>query len=173
MKPIFDQTKRKIWLPFFRLLALLSAAFAAFALAGCVATQTYSPAEAPEMVVVKDFTPFYSIGPQQMQGPDVSLRLEQRLKLLRREFGYSYVQLDDGRMGYVPNENIAPAPPRPAISGNSDDTTGRSKNRSFPPYSGPPIDDLPLPELEIEPVDIPPPILLDDLEPEKKPKFRL
>jgi hypothetical protein len=173
MKTIFDQTKRKIRPAFCRLFAWLYAAFAACGLAGCAAPQTYTPAEAPEMVVVKDFAPFYSIGPQQMQGPDVSLRLEERLKLLRREFGYSYVQLDDGRTGFIPNENIAPAPPRPAFSGSTDAGTGRGGNRSFTPYSGPPVDDIPLPDLEVSPVDIPPPVLLDDVEPEKKPQFRL
>lgn len=148
---------------------LLSAAF----LGGCAGGQVYKLEEAPEMAVAKDFTPFYSMGPQQMQGPDASLRLEERVKLLRKEFGYSYVQLEDGRSGFVPSDGLTAAPPRPVFTESAGTGGGGGGGRSFTPYSGPPVDDIPLPDLEFAPGDIPPPVLLDETEPEKKPQFRL
>ncbi len=71
-------------------------------LGGC-ATQTFAPEAAPEYVIIRDFSPFYRMGPQQGRGPDTSLRADARVKLLRREMGFSLVQLEDLRTGYVAN----------------------------------------------------------------------
>lgn len=156
----------------------ISAAAAAaflFLLAGCETTPTYTPEEAPEMIVVSDFAPFYSIGPQQMTGPDASLRLDGIVRLIRREFGYSYVQLEDGRFGYMPSQTIQPAPPRAPIASPTPAATG-SRSRSggsSEVYEGPAIDDFTLPDLDLMPLEIPPPILLDDEEGTVKPEFRL
>ena len=55
---------------------------------GC-ATQTFDPANAPEFLVQSDYTPFYSLGPGQERRPDASLQRGDRVKMLRREFGFS------------------------------------------------------------------------------------
>jgi hypothetical protein len=152
------------------------AIFASFLLAGCVTTPSYTPEEAPEMIIVSDFAPFYSMGPQQMSGPDASLRLDAIVRLIRREFGYSYVQLEDGRFGYMPSQTIQPAPPRAPIASptpSASSTGGGFTPRTSQPYSGPPVDDFILPSLDLMPLEIPPPILLDDEEPSVRPEFRL
>ncbi len=142
---------------------------AALCLASCSSSQTYMPDTAPEMVITKDFTPFYRIGPQQINGPDASLRIDSYLKLLKKEFGFSYVQLEDGRTGFIPADAYKAAPPRPTFA----ELEKKTKSKTSKPYSGSPIDDMPLPDLQALPDDIPAPILLDDEPTEKKPQFRL
>lgn len=145
-------------------------------LGGCATSPTYAPADAPEMAVVKDFTPFYSRGPQQIQGPDASLRTGDRVLLLRKEFGFSYVQLSDGRTGFVPNENIS-VPPAPPIQKPKPQTPAPKKPEPGPrtPASGlpPDLDDQSLPDFRILPEEFPPAILLDETDEPKKPDFRL
>ena len=138
---------------------------------GC-ATQTFDPANAPEFLVQSDYTPFYSIGPGQERGPDASLQRGERVKMLRREFGFSYVAINDGRAGYIANEEIVAAPPRelePAASRSHKNSAGgaaRISSSSEAPIPMPEIEALP------EPVDVLHPI--SELEPaaDSKPEFR-
>lgn len=147
---------------------------------GC-ASVTYTPEQAPEMAIVRDYAPFYRLGPMQSRGPDATLRAGERVKLTRREPGYSLVLLEDGRTGYVPNEDMAPAPPRPKPTPEPSASAGSSNRRSGERYRGAPVNDSPLPEepppsldLDIGPEDVvappPPPPPLDPAE--EKPKFR-
>lgn len=79
------------------------------------ATKTFDQSNAPHYAVAAKFAAFYRFGPMQPGGPDLSLRSGDRLRLLRREMGYSFVKIPDGRSGYVANEAIRPAPaPSPA-----------------------------------------------------------
>jgi hypothetical protein len=78
-------------------------------LAGC-ATQSFEPGKEPEFEVIGDYAKFYLAGPGQERGPDATLRTGERFFLVRREMGYSLVRLEDGRTGYVANEEMAPAP---------------------------------------------------------------
>ena len=75
------------------------------------ATKTFSPDQAPEYTITRSFTPFYSERPVEGATTDVSLSEKTRLKLLRKETGYSLVQLEDSREGYVANKNMVVAPP--------------------------------------------------------------
>lgn len=147
---------------------LFLAAASLLALVSCSTSQTYMPDQAPEMVITKDFAPFYRTGPQQINGPDASLRIDSYLKLLKKEFGFSYVQLEDGRTGFIPSDTYAPAPQRPTYSEIEKKPKTKSK-----PYTGPAVDDIPLPDLQALPDDIPTPILLDDEPSTQKPAFRL
>ncbi len=114
------------------------------------ATQTYAPEEAPEYSVIRDFASLYKLGPMQGRGPDGTLRVGDRVKLIRKEMGYSFVLLEDSRTGYVANEDIVPAPPRPpkpaaeASTGSSESSSRR--NSSSPRYRGQQVNDIPLPE---------------------------
>jgi len=134
-------------------------------------------------MAVVDHTPFFLLGPSQESGPDLSLRTDARFKLLAREPGYSRVQLEDSRQGYVPNENIAPAPPRPRetaqVQGPVGSPSRRSKGR---PYLGPAVNDTPLPDRDVPMPDlnINPEILPDakppgsaEPTPAPAPKFRI
>ena len=63
-----------------------------------------------EMFEVKaEYTPFYRNGPQQRGGPDVSLTRHRLVKMLKRGFGYSLVELEDGTPGYVSTEDLRPS----------------------------------------------------------------
>ncbi|MGA7393031.1 MAG: hypothetical protein WBL40_12480 [Terrimicrobiaceae bacterium] len=75
------------------------------------ATKTFSPDQAPEYTITRSFTPFYSERPVEGATTDVSLSEKTRVKLLRKETGYSRVQLEDSREGYVANKNMVVAPP--------------------------------------------------------------
>jgi uncharacterized protein YgiM (DUF1202 family) len=158
--------------------------FAVFLLGGC-ASQTFAPEVAPEYVVIRDFTSFYRLGPQQGRGADSSLRVGDRVKLLRREMGFSLVQLEDQRTGYVANENMTVAPPRPPEQVKKEAETAASKKRGGhrgdegPLYSGPQVNDTPLPDrnvpppdLNVEPEIVPKNIPAPDATPASRPKYR-
>jgi hypothetical protein len=63
--------------------------------------------------------------------------------MLRREFGYSRVQTDEGQSGYVATEDLEPAPPpKPGARGGvgSPHIAGASGVRTGVPYpKGPPL----------------------------------
>jgi hypothetical protein len=158
-----------------------------FFLGGC-ATETFAPEVAPEYVVIRDFSPFYRLGPQQGRGPDAGLRAGTRVKLLRREMGYSLFQLEDLRTGYVANENTTVAPPRPPEQVKQEvqpqpsaikKRGGRWRGDNSPIYSGPQVNDTPLPDpnvpppdLNVEPEIMPKNIPAPDATPAGRPKYR-
>jgi hypothetical protein len=143
----------------------------ALCLAGC-ATQSFEPGQEPEFEVAADFAKFYQTGPGQERGPDASLRTGERFKMLRREMGYSFVLLEDGRTGYVANEEMAAAPPEPL----ADPKTKRSRkkksedeDRDFPepaPGEMPDLSELP------EAVEVFHPGLGNEIPADAKPEFR-
>lgn len=156
----------------------------ALVLSGC-ATESFSPDQAPEYVTIRDFTPFYRNGPMQARGADSALPADTRVKLIRREMGFSLVQLEDTRSGYVANENMAPAPPRPPappVIASADDGAARTGGRkkrggSSPAYRGEQLNDIPLPDPNVPPPDlnIAPeevPAATPVPTPAEKPKFR-
>ncbi len=117
---------------------------AGLALAGC-AGETFAPDVAPEFVVTVDRTPFYRLGPQQAMAPDAWLTRGDPLRLLRREFGYSFALLADGTTGYVANDALepaAPAAPAPVAP-------------SVAPVGGIIEEPLPKPDLGESPADAP------------------
>lgn len=143
-----------------------------FFLSGC-ATEDFDPAKAPEFLVQSDYASFYKLGPGQSRGPDASLQRGEMLKVLRREFGYSYVEIADGRTGYIANEEISPAPQihhaetaAPVGKRSSRRHAERSSDESGVPFSMPEIEVLP------QPVDVLHPI--SEIEPatDSKPDFR-
>ena len=130
-----------------------------------------------DMVVVTDYASFYRLGPQQAGGADRSLRTGDRVMLLRKQFGYSRVQLDDNQVGYMANEDIQAAPPEPRRRFSRAEEQARSSGRGsraprvyeddlygdfdiLDPNLDLLPDDLPLeplPELFPDPVDLPTP----------------
>lgn len=123
--------------------------------AGCETTPVQPSTKfVGDMEVVTDYASFFRLGPQQAGGADRSLRLKDRVMLLRKEFGYSRVQLEDDQVGYMANEDIKPAPPEPrkkAETGGRPSGQGRaSSEREFFDQI-----DLPDPNLNIMPEDVP------------------
>ena len=153
-------------------------------LGGCV-LETYAPETAPEYVIIRDATGFYRLGPEQGHGPDVLLAVQTRVKMLRREMGFSLVQLEDTKTGYVANENMAVAPPRPAqpiqsaaANSGSDSRKNGGKSRGKA-YSGAQVNDTPLPnfesplpDLKIQPEVVPDTIRGPSEGASSSPKFR-
>ena len=145
--------------------------FSVVCVVGCV-TQSFDPAKAPEFLVQADYAPFYTLGPGQGRGPDASLQRGERVRMLRREFGFSYVEIKDGRAGYVANEEIAPAPPRePEPSSTPFRKRSLSRSAEFPNALEAPVT---LPEIEAlpEPVDVLHPISEIESPADSKPEFR-
>lgn len=83
--------------------------------------------------------------------PDERLRTGQRVALVRREFGYSLVRLDDSRTGYMANEHLVPAEPLPEPPAPSlRDASSRPRSNPGPSYDGPVFDDVALPEPDLQ-----------------------
>lgn len=125
-------------------------------------------------MVMMDFTQFYSMGPAQPGGPDLSLRNGEQVTLLKKGWGYSQVRLQDDRIGYVDSASIAPAPSAPKPSSESVASKKRRKNEAA--YTGEqvndtPLPDLPPPNLNIAPEDLPEAGPLPSATP-AKPSFR-
>jgi hypothetical protein len=96
-----------------RVAAPLTLAAAIF-LAAC-STPSGSPSHSGDPYIVKPKgTLFYSFGPAQTTGPDFGLPGGTRLTVLSYEFGYSHVAIPaTDKTGFVPTEDLAPAPPTP------------------------------------------------------------
>lgn len=133
--------------------------FAAGVLLAACETTPVGPAPdfLPDMVVSNDYSLFFRLGPQQAGGADLSLRTNEKVMLLRKEFGYSRVQLENGMVGYMANEDIQPAPePPPELKRKN---TGKTKKKggrnseSYQDYE----DNIPIPDpnLGILPDDVP------------------
>jgi len=153
--------------PILKARRLLACALICLAVAGCETMQplTPSPDFVDDTVIVTDFAQFFRLGPQQAGGADLSLRTGERVMLQRKEFGYSRVQLEDGQVGYMANEDLQPAPPEPRRKfglrekpgSRGDDSAPRRKQRG--PASQEDFIDtdfsLPDPNLDIMPEEIP------------------
>jgi hypothetical protein len=131
------------------------------------------------MSVIRDFAPFYRTGPIQARGPDASLRVGDRVKVLRREMGYSYVMLEDERSGFVATEYLAPAPPRPKPTPAPEVGDGPRRGPGGERYRGEQVNDTPLPEtpppaldLNVGPEEVVPLPPAPNLDPEEPPQFR-
>lgn len=125
-----------------------------------------SPNFVGNMVVSTEYAQFFRLGPQQAGGADLSLRSGKLVMLQRKEFGYSRVQLEDGQVGYMANEDLQPAPPEPPRKRGlrSAAADGRSRNNASgrAPRGAQDYDEeilnniaLPDPNLDIMPEDVP------------------
>lgn len=133
--------------------------FAATALLAACETTPLTPAAefVPDKVVSNDYSLFFRLGPQQAGGADLSLRTNEPVMLLRKEFGYSRVQLENGMVGYMANEDIQPAPaPPPELKRKYAAGSKKKGNRgsaSYQDYE----ENIPIPDpnLGILPEDVP------------------
>lgn len=104
-----------------RLLPLLT--ITALAVAACSSQPTAEMSEAASIrgdgeryaSITRAGAPFYQYGPAQPSGPDFYLNRGDLVRQVRRESGFSQVQLESGQTGYVANKYLAnaPAPPPP------------------------------------------------------------
>lgn len=151
-------------------------------LAACETTPVGpAPEFLPDMVVSNDYSLFFRLGPQQAGGADLSLRTDEKVMLLRKEFGYSRVQLENGLVGYMANEDVQPAPEPPPDPERKRLSKKKKSSRSAETYDdyeeniaipdpnlGMLPDDVPLeplPDLLPEAVDVPAPAPAPTAEP--------
>ncbi len=165
------------------------------------ASQTLNPEQAPDYVITRNFTPFYTERPVPGATTDVSLQEKTRVKLLRKGPSYSLVKLEDSRTGYVTTKNISVAPaelqqtPSGATRAEPQITPQRKKRvrgaapptpRPTPIIEGQRLDNppsqetsppapTPSPEMEVprEEPSPPPATPTPQPSPVEKPKFRL
>jgi hypothetical protein len=90
------------------LLCLLAVALAL--LPGCAT----SGGASGRYVVTAPKSPFYKYGPAQAFGADFALNRGQKVTVVENSFGFSRVTTEDGLAGYMPTDDLAPAPPEPA-----------------------------------------------------------
>jgi hypothetical protein len=103
---------------------------------------------------------FYKYGPAQAFGADFALKRGDRVTMLRREFGFSQVRMEDGTTGYMATEDLKPAPTPPPVARTRSSSGARhvaSRGSNVKPTPGDPLFDV---------TDIPLPL---PNEPEKKP----
>src|SRR5436190_14589667 len=93
--------------PALSFLALLSVA----ALSGCT---TAPEPRGGRFVVSAPHAPFYKYGPAQAFGADFALNRGQKVTVVENSFGFSKVTTDDGIAGFMPTDDLTPAPPEPA-----------------------------------------------------------
>lgn len=143
-------------------------------LAGCNMFHRVAPIAingGPKLYAISsESAPFYRHGPQQGNGPDMTLPRNTIVKLIRPSFGYSKVELvEDKKEGYVATDDIRVAPASlveaatatpPPIAAASTTTAGEQfdLNSTDPRLNAPP-EQLPSP-------DLPP---ASDLPPENSP----
>lgn len=112
-------------------------------------------AEPQRYEVTVETTPFYRLGPQQDAGPDMQLQKGTRMNLVKRGFGFSKVELDNGWPGWVATEDIGPASPEPEYDGGLFFTDNLEGNSAIVGrFSG----DVALPD-DFVPADLPDPDL--------------
>jgi hypothetical protein len=141
----------------FRCLPVFSIGVSIF-LAACQTTPVGpAPEFVPDMVVSNDYSLFFRLGPQQAGGADLSLRTNEKVMLLRKEFGYSRVQLENGLVGYMANEDIQPAPePPPDLERKRMPTKKKKGGRTSARYEDY-EENIPIPDpnLGLVPEDVP------------------
>ncbi|MFV0337421.1 MAG: hypothetical protein ACK5LK_04160 [Chthoniobacterales bacterium] len=171
----------------YRLCFLATGVIVALNLGACKSVAPLSPEEAPAYVTVMGHSPFYQIGPQQTNGPDMLLPGGTLVRVLRERTGYCYVSLPDTRRGYVAKENLIPASEAQLLQeqmrneaaryaqtggGSGGGRSSSADDEAY--YPLPPMPSEPLPDLDVGPEEFLPPTLIDDVdETSEKPKFRL
>ncbi|MEA3209575.1 MAG: hypothetical protein QOE70_2632 [Chthoniobacter sp.] len=105
-------------------------------LPGCDTSSTQAPASG-RYVVSAPKSQFYKYGPAQPFGADFALPRGQRVTMVERAFGFSRVTTEDGQTGYVPTDDLAPAPPEPAATLTLRQTASRrGRGHADAPYTG-------------------------------------
>jgi hypothetical protein len=93
-------------------------------LGGCAATG------APGRYMVTSVkSPFYKYGPAQSFGADFTLPRGQKLTVVENSFGFAKVTTDDGMSGYMPTEDLTPAPPEPVVAATTAARVTRNASR--------------------------------------------
>lgn len=87
----------------------------AFALGACTSSQSGPQPQGANggpalYIVTADKAPFFKYGPAQQGGADYQLKKNQVVTMVDRKYGYSRVLDPDGDSGFVPTDDLMPAP---------------------------------------------------------------
>lgn len=140
----------------------------ALALAACSSQRTAEPGSGSAVQtgnlaggelyasITRAGAPFYQYGPAQPSGPDFHLDRGDLVKLVRKESGFSQVQLEGGQNGYIANSYLAAAdapspPPAPAVEMAETVALPSEPSRSPQPPSPTPVFRLGTSQ-EVEPI---------------------
>ena len=82
---------------------------AALILAGCGTVELFNQ-DAPPEYMTATRADFFSRGPAQALPPE-KIEKDTFVKVLKKDSGYAVVRLLDGRSGYIPWDELRPAPP--------------------------------------------------------------
>jgi hypothetical protein len=115
---------------------------------GCAGTDTLVVGTGRYQVISK--TPFYKHGPAQAVGPDFSMKPGTKVTVIKREFGYSRIMLDNGQSGYVATEALGPVAKEEETKKKKKQTDYvRRRTYNYEPLELPTEPPLPLPEPEL------------------------
>lgn len=130
-------------------------------LSGC----TTGAAGPGRYVVTSPKSPFYKYGPAQAFGADFALNRGQQVTVVENSFGFAKVTTDDGLSGYMPSDDLIPAPPEPLPQTRSEPRTASRRIRSDSVRRGPSSIEPGLPLFDGSDIPLP-----TSAEPAKKPK---
>jgi hypothetical protein len=85
---------------------ILTISLIVLALSGCSTPEDASKATGQYFEVTAEFTPFFKTGPGQARGPDLSLDRGRIVKMIKRGFGYSQIELENGSQGWVATSDL-------------------------------------------------------------------
>lgn len=109
-------------------------------LAGCGTVELFNQ-DAPPEYMTATRAEFYSRGPAQALPPE-KIEKDTFVKVLKKDSGYAVVRLLDGRGGYIPWDQLRPAPPEaPGVP--------------FDPVIVEEIIEVPLPDFDVVPEELP------------------
>lgn len=98
-----------------RALSLVAAGAGCMAVISCAPLDDASPAAVAATSngddlyrVNAETTSFFKNGPQQPSGPDLALKKDTRVVMVKRNFGYSQVRTADNQVGYVGTVDLTP-----------------------------------------------------------------
>ena len=113
---------------------------AATLLPGCGTVELFNQDAPPEyMTAIR--ADFFSRGPAQALPPE-KIEKDTFVKVLKKDSGYAVVRLLDGRSGYIPWEELRPAPPE-------------ARGVPFDPVIVEEIIEVPLPDFGMVPDELP------------------
>jgi uncharacterized protein YgiM (DUF1202 family) len=107
---------------------------------GCASMQTGAN---QRFAVSAAKTQFFKYGPAQAYGADASLPKGQKVTMVKREFGFSQVRLEDGTTGFVATEDLVQLPPEPKLAA----LASHRRTRSPEPERQLDLTDTPTPSL--------------------------
>lgn len=89
--------------------------------------------ESDQYIVTARRAYFYQFGPAQGAGPDFVLARGARVKMIKRDFGFSQIKTADNELGYVATSDVSLAPPESRLASAGTQKTRKTRAGTRPP----------------------------------------